>query len=546
MLILSSRSRKQIAVLVGVAIAFFILSSACKPTPSHPPSTSEGKSGGTLVYGLTLSPSGIDPHVNASSELGIPLTSVYDTLIFRSPKAGTDADTPFVPGLAESWSISNDGLSYTFNLRQDVSFHDGTPFNAQAVKVNLERVLDPKTASQKAVFLLGPLQSVEITGEFQIVLHLESPYAPLLDGLAQVYLGIASPAAISQWGANYQFHQVGTGPFRFVEYIPNDHLTIERFDDYQWSPELYNHHGPAYLDRVEFRFFSDPASRSLALEAGDVQVMGEVPPLDANRLDQTTQFQVLPVQLPGQSLGFLLNTQNPPLDDPIVRHALILASDRGAIVSTIFGQYSPVADGPLTRATYGYAPAASPIPFDPQQASAILNEAGWIDTDGDGTLDKDGQPLVLDSVVMTWGSLPEVIQLLQAQWKEVGIETNVSPLTYPAALEAAREGSYHLIPQAYAGTDPDLLYTYYHSQAPFNWSQIDDTELDDLLILGRNEIDVAARLRAYTDAQARIRDLHLLVPVRDPVNLNVISESVEGLRFDAHGWFPLLHDVYFD
>ena len=337
------------------------------PQATNSISLSEGK----LVYGLTLSPSGIDPHTNASSELGIALSSVYDTLVYRAPATGTATDNQFVPGLAESWEVSDDGLTYTFHLRHDVTFQDGTSFNAEAVRVNIERILDPNLQSQKAVYLLGPVESAEVIGEYTVALHLSAPYAPLLDGLAQVYLGMASPAALTKWGADYQFHQVGTGPFKFVEYVPNDHLTLVRNDDYNWGPSIYDHSGPAYLKEIEFRFFTDPAGRALALEAGDVQVMGELPPLDAIRLRDDPRFNIIPVAVPGQPLGFMLNTQQPPLDDVRVRRALIFATDRDAMVQAIFGGQSPAAVGPLTASTFGYDPSLAGLyQYSPDKAAA--------------------------------------------------------------------------------------------------------------------------------------------------------------------------------
>jgi peptide/nickel transport system substrate-binding protein len=186
-----------------------------------------------LRYGLTLVPTGIDPHIHASSELGIPLASVYDTLVFR------DADGGFVPGLAERWEIAADGLQYTFFLRRGVRFHDGTSFDARAVQVNLERILDPKTKSQKARFMIDKIKAVTVVDDFTVRLDLSEPFAPMLDSLSQVYVGMASPAALEKWGAEYQFHQSGTGPFRFVEYVAGDHLTLERNPDYAWAPSIY-------------------------------------------------------------------------------------------------------------------------------------------------------------------------------------------------------------------------------------------------------------------------------------------------------------------
>jgi peptide/nickel transport system substrate-binding protein len=426
-----------------------------------------------------------------------------------------------------------------------VTFHDGTPFNADAVRVNLERVVNPATQSQKAVFLLGPFKSVEVLDEYTVAIHLSAPYAPLLDGLAQVYLGMASPAALAKWGADYQSHQVGTGPFKFVEYIPNDHLTLVRNPAYRWGPAIYDHPGPAYLDGIEFRFFTEPSARALALEAGDADVMDEVPPLDAARLRQDKRFVVIPVSLPGESVGFMLNVQRPPLDDVRVRQALLFATDRAAIVQAIFGGESPVANGPLAAATFGYDPSlAGRYPYDPKEATSLLVEAGWTGLNSSGIRERNGQPLVLQAILMTWGSVPEVAQLLQSQWAKVGIDLRTETLTYPAALEAAGVGNYHLIPQNFAGSDPDLLWTYYHSATPFNWSKVSDPALDSLLDKARSVTDPTQRVALYAQAQQRIMELALLVPIRDPLNLNAASARVNGLRFDAHGWFPLLHDVY--
>jgi peptide/nickel transport system substrate-binding protein len=515
------------------------------PAAPAPGATQLSLSGGKLVYGLTLAPSGIDPHVNASSELGIPLTSVYDTLVYRSLNAQASPDSQFVPGLAESWEISDDGLAYTFHLRHDVTFHDGTPFNADAVRVNLERVVNPATQSQKAIFLLGPFKSVEVIDDYTVAIHLSAPYAPLLDGLAQVYLGMASPTALAEWGADYQSHQVGTGPFKFVEYIPNDHLTLARNDAYRWGPSIYDHPGPAYLDEIEFRFFTEPSARALALEAGDADVMGEVSPLDAARLRQNKRFVVIPVALPGQSVDFMLNVQRPPLDDVRVRQALLFATDRAAIVQAIFGGESPVANGPLTAATFGYSPAlAGRYPYDVEEATSLLTEAGWTGSNTSSIRERNGQPLVLQAILMTWGSVPEVAQLLQSQWAKVGIDLRTETLTYPAAVEAAHAGNFNLIPQNFGGSDPDLLWTYFHSGTPFNWSKASDSTLDGLLDKARSITDPKQRVTLYAQAQQRIMELALLVPIRDPVNLNAASVRVNGLRFDAHGWFPLLHDVH--
>jgi len=514
-------------------VALTEVPSAVQPTPQP---------GGVLHYGLTLPVSGIDPHVHASSELGIALSSVYDTLVVQ------DHDGQFHPHLARTWQVSQDGREYLFTLRTDVTFHDGTPFNAQAVVRNLERVADPATRSQKAVFLLGPFDHAEALDDFTVKIVLKEPYAPLLDGLSQVYLGMASPAALDRWGSDYQLHQVGSGPFRFVSYSERQLLILERNPDYRWAPDIRGHQGPAYLERIEFRFYPDPATRLPALLSGQADVMGELPPTDAEALaGQPAQFALYPVAIPGQSVQFFLNTTLPPLDDVRVRQALLYATDREALVRAVFGPSSPVAWGPLTAVTRGFDPSlVGSYPYQPEQARALLAEAGWSDSDGDGLLDRDGKPLALRGVLMSWGELPKIGTILQAQWRSIGIELQLELLAYPAALEAGRQGTHHLIPFVSSGTDPNVLRTFFHSAnvGAFNWARVSDPELDSWLDQAAGLSDWAARAELYGRVQRRVMEQAWTLPIRDQVNLNAASTRVHGLTFDVQGWFPVLYDVW--
>ena len=500
--------------------------------------------GGKLVYGLTLSPSGIDPHVNASSELGIPLTSVYDPLVWQV------GEGQFAPGLAKSWEVSADGLTYTFRLRDDVTFHDGTPFNAAAVKVNFERITAPETRSQKAAVMIGPYARTEVIDDYTVQVILNEPFAPFLDAVSQVYVAMASPTALEQWGQDYQMHQVGTGPFQFKEYIPGDHLTLTAYPDYHWAPDFFAHQGRPYLDEIEFRFFTEPAIRPLALEGGETHVMGEIPPQYAPRLAQNPDFELMPIAIPGQSLQMFMNTERAPTDDLKVRQALLYATDRETLVKTIFGDFSPVAWGPLSSNTLGFNKSlVGAYRFDPGRAGQLLAEAGWVDQDGDGIREKDGQPLRLDGYLMTWGSLPEVGALLQAQLRQVGVDLQNRTVAYPAALDAARQGQHHLIPFNLSSSDPDILRTFFYSgNAPsgFNWSKVADAELDRLLAEGTRTLDNEQRIKIYGEVQQRIMDLALIIPIREYVNINGVSSRVKGLRFDVRGWFPLLYDVYLE
>lgn len=498
-------------------------------------------SGGSLVYGLTLSPSGIDPHIDASSELGIPLTSVYDPLVWLTP------DGEFVPGLAQEWEISDDGLKYTFHLRDDVTFHDGTPFDAEAVRFSLDRIADPETQSRKARGMLGPYERTEIVDEYTARVYFEEPYAPFLTSLSTVYLAMVSPEAVETWGDEYQFHQVGTGPFIFDEYVPKDRLTLVRNPDYDWAPALFEHQGPPKLEEVTFRFYTDPATRVLALESGEADVMGEIPPQDAVHLDESRDYVLLPVSIPGQPLQFFLNTQRAPLDDQQVRQAIIYAVNRPAIVRTVFKEYSLPAYGPLTRPTFAYDPdVEGTYAHDAERAAALLSEAGWTDSDGDGIRDRDGEPLRLEAILMGWGYIPEVGQMMQHQLKQVGVDMRSREMTFSNALGEVADGDYHLIPFLFSSSDPDIIRTTFHSsniEGGFNWSKFSDSQLDTWLDEGEQEMDPARRRQIYAEIQQRIMEQAIIVPIRDYVNLNAAQAGVQGLRYDRQGWFPWLYEV---
>jgi peptide/nickel transport system substrate-binding protein len=493
-----------------------------------------------LTYGLTLSPSGIDPHINASSELTIPLRSVYDTLVFEDPINGG-----FVPGLAESWDISSDGLTYTFSLRTDVRFHDGTPFNAQAVKANIDYILDPDHHSQKAAFMMGQFESVEVVDEYTVAFHLTEPFAPLMDSLSQVYLGMASPEALEQWGATeYQFHQVGTGPYRFVEYIPNDHITLEKNPDYAWGPSVYDA-DVAQIDEIVFRFYEDEATRALALQSGEVDIIGEIPPHDANRLVESGAFQLYEVPIPGQPLQFLFNALQPPTDDIRVRRALIQAVDRTSLVETLFGTFSPVAEGPLSASTFGFSPD-HPFPeYDPEAAAATLDDIGWQDHDGDGYRSHDSVEFELLLVVPTWGSNPEAAQLVAAAWEALGARVTIEIAPgFGLLKEAQTAGAYHAIGINFFAADPDLLRSFYFSTGLYNWTGVSDEGLDQLLLMASKEWqDRNRRGEYYADIAEFLRDEALILPLRDYVNLVLTNNDVSDLRFSAQGWSPFLIDL---
>lgn len=496
-----------------------------------------------IVYGLTLEPSGFDPHINRSSELGIPLRQVYDTLVYRDP-----ATNEFVPGLASDWAISDDGRIYTFKLRQGITFHDGTAFDAQAVAFNLDRITNPEIASQRAVFMLGSYAGYEIVDDYTLRIILSEPYSPLLDSLAQVYLGIASPKALQEYSVNrYQFHQVGTGPFIFVEYIPKDRLVLRRNPNYAWGPGFYQPPTGQSINEIEFRFFTDPPTRALALESGAVQIIGELQPVDARALTGSSTIQLTPVEVPGQPLQFLMNTARFPTDSRAFRQALLFGTNRSAIIDAVYQRFSPVAWGPLSAATLYYSHEMNGLySFDLDQAQALLDSLQYLDSDTDGIRDFAGINIQVDVIVPPWGLAPQVSELLQDQWRTLGVAANLKAVpTFTNLLEEVNSGEYNLVAFDTAGLDPSILNTFYMSGGSNNYTGFSDPNLDAVLQEAVRQTDPATRGAYYAEAQRIIMDQALLLPIRDYVNLNAASANLRGLAFDAYGWFPVVNNLSF-
>lgn len=498
-----------------------------------------------LTYGLTLLPSGFDPHINASAELGIPLMSVYDTLVYRHPQT-----LAYESGLAESWDISDDGRVYTFNLKQNVTFHDGEPFNASAVAVTFDRITNPDNASQKARGLLGDAyEGYAIVDDFTFQIRLSEPYHPLLDALSQVYLGIASPLALANHAdGTYQWNQVGTGPYIMAEAVPGDRIVLRRNPDYTWGPAFYTTDNPNPIEEVVFRFFTDPATRDDALQSGQVDVVGELLPFDVELLLGNSEIDVYPVTIPGQPLQFIFNLNRFPTSDLNVRQALLFVTNRASIVDAVFAGQSPVAVAPLSAANEAFNESLTDAyPSDIDRAEELFRLARIADTDGDGTLDQAGAPIEMIILAPPWGLIPETAQALAGQWRSIGIDVTIEQVpNFPTLLERIDEGEFHAVALYDFGLDGSVLNSYFSTGGRNNFNGYSNGDLDSLLAQALAENDPVTRNNLYIAAQQIIMDEALILPIRDYVNLNGATAQLDGVIYDAHGWWPLLNNFQWE
>jgi peptide/nickel transport system substrate-binding protein len=274
-------------------------------------------------------------------------------------------------------------------------------------------------------------------------------------------------------------------------------------------------------------------------------VARELLPEQASQLGQNPNFTLMSTAMTGQTMEFFMNTQREPTSDIRVRQAILYATDPTVSSNTIFRGYFPPAYGPLSSITPEYdASLEAMYPYNLDQAGALLDEAGWTDTDGDGIRDKDGEPMVLELIVQGWGHLEELGQIVQGQLRQVGIDAQIQMLSFPAALQAASDGTYHLTPYGGGGWDASVLSGYFMSTAYFNWSKVDSAELDEILSAAAQELDKEQRTELYHQAQRYIMEEALILPVLSEGQLVGINNRVRGLAYDDMGLFPRFYNAY--
>lgn len=494
-----------------------------------------------LIYGITSDILILDPHASNSVEAGIIFRQLYDTLIYRDPATGD-----FIPGLAQSWEISDDGLVYTFHLRQGVLFHDGTAFTAGSVARNIDRIFDADVNSQKARLLLGSFSRYEIIDDFTIQFTLFEPYVPFLDGLAQPFVVFASPESINNYtNLRYQFHQIGTGPFQLDNYLPGERIELSRNPIYAWGPSIYDALTGAEINRIVFKIVADPVLRGDALTTGQVDVIGEMLTSEASILANNSSIQLLPIDIPGQTVQLQFNILQSHTDKLAVRQALLFGTNRIEIIDAVFLNYSPMAWSPLSQSTrFSHTGYINEFLYDTTQAQELLNSVGYSDSDGDGFMDLEGDKLELKIIVPPWGQLPEVAGLLRSQWRIIGVDLIIDPVPgFNSLVNRIASGDYNLASFDMFGYDPSVLNSAFMSTSSSNVIGYANEELDRLLIQATQEQDNLARRSQYFEAQSIIMQQALILPIREYVNINGVRSNIVNLRFDTYGWYPLLYNV---
>lgn len=513
--------------MAAIAAALLFVAMSVGAMPAH--------AAGTLIWGLPVGASVLDPHVSCGWMAKFVDYQIYEALVEIDLKT-PEAPTKLKGQLAESWDVTGDGTIYTFHLRQGVKFHDGTPFNAEAVKFNYDRFLDPKAVhySETANAYFGfigftsAIKSVDVVDEYTVNITLNSPnYEWLRMGMEdcpQMY--IISPEAIKKYGdQDLPLHPTGTGPFKFVEREAGVKIELVRYDEY-WGEK-------AKLDRVIFREMEDPATRMNAFRAGEINVIQD--PVWDETQDLVDEGGVLTINENTPTLWYVtLNMRNPLLKDPRVRQAINYAIDRESLVREVLKGFGRPAYGMLNAGTYAHDRDYVSYPYDPEKAKALLKEAGVENLELSFDLPKYG----FSEVVEKW---------IQRDLKKVGIETKLNTMEWLAYLDKWNAG----MPDDVAMNDiiwgeqtPIWTAQCYRCdrQPPNGWNQgwFCNPEMDKLFVEAEGTADEAARVALYQKADKWIMENDpVFAPVYHYFNPIVLSPSVKGFVNAPANWWDL-------
>ncbi|MEQ8348764.1 MAG: ABC transporter substrate-binding protein [Sneathiellaceae bacterium] len=489
-----------------------------------PPAAQAQAPPGVLVAAQIAEPKSLDPQaVTALNDFRI-LVNLYDGLVRYRP-----GSLEIEPALAERWTIGDDGRAYTFTLREGVTFHDGTPVDAEAVVFTFRRMLDPDhpfhdTGPFPLAFFFEMVERVEAVDPQTVRFTLAEPFAPFLSNLAYPTALIVSPAAVRGAGAGFGRHPVGSGPFRFAEWDPNRRVLLTGNPDY-WD-------GAPGLEAVVFQPIVDANTRVAEMLSGGIDLMVEVPP------DAVATFAADPAfalhEAVGPHLWFLiLNTREGPLADPAVRQAVNLAIDRQALVDEVLQGTAEVAAGPVPAAfAWAHDPALPPWPYDPDRARALLAQAG-----------AEGAELTFYVTQGGSGMLAPVAMAaaIQADLAAIGLKVTIESYewnSYLAEVNAGLAGKADMAQMAWMTNDPDTLpYLALRSGAMpaeggFNSGYYSNPDVDRLIAAARRTADRAARADLYRQLQRLVREDAPWAVIASWKQNAVTTDRVSGFRLE--------------
>jgi peptide/nickel transport system substrate-binding protein len=476
-----------------------------------PPAPVASASGLTVTDAADIT--SLDPHRGVNGPTISLINHIYEPLVLRTREG-------LRPVLATRWEVSADGRTYTFFLREGVKFHDGTPFDASAVKVNFDRVISAPMKGTIGNNYLNMIKETVVVNPTTVRIVLDKPFGAFLAHLGHPSVGhLASPAAVEKQGWDAMTHRpVGTGPFRFVEWARGERVVLQRFDGY-WGPK-------PQIERLVYRHVGEAATRVAMVETGEAQLALNVPVEDVARLERNDKLQIVKATSV-VTAHIWINTRRKPFDDRRVRQALNHAVDKRRIVASIFGGSAIPVNSPVAPEVFGHA-AQGVYEYDPDKARQLLAAAGV----------KPGHKLTLDSD-RTTPKIAEVITAVAEMLKQVGldVETRFAG-DYAMYLQTRDKRDYDLAFFAWGpfSLDADaVFFPLYHSSLvgkKFNFADYANPEVDRLIEQARASTDQKERARIYAQLQTMVFRDAPAIYLQWPVTNHAAIKPLQGVWID--------------
>jgi glutathione transport system substrate-binding protein len=504
----------------GAATATTSGGGAASPAATTASGGESGQPGGELIYGLSSDPPNMDPHIATGAAAETVKMQIYNGLL-RFWIGGE-----IQPDLAEQHEVAEDGLTYTFNLRSGVKWHDGTDFSSADVVASLARIQDEATgASFRAQ--LSAISAVDAASDTEVTLTLSEPSAPLLTYLAHVNTAVLQKAFLDG-GGDPNTTSVGTGAFKLESREPGVRLSLVKNPDYFVE-------GRPLLDKLTFIPYADENTRMAAIRGGEIHMADYVPWKDMDAFESDAKYKLYT----GDAAAFMTiiyNTTKAPFDNPAVRNAFGYAVDRQAVIDIVFfGRGTPITGGLVAPGNWAHNDAIDgTYSYDPDKAKQLLEEAG-VDL---GSLSLS---LLSTSQYLMHQGAGEVVQ---ANLRDLGIDCELELYDWPTTVDKGNKGEFqfriHGLGMGYG--DPDFIYEFFHSGTPYTKPVgFADAEIDTMLEDARATIDQDKRKEIYDPLQKRILDLSSFTFLSYRVQGEVSADFVKGFEHFPGGLFTNSH-----
>lgn len=482
--------------------------------------------GGNLTFAISVDSQCIDPQQVGNNDAIAIARQTVASLTTQDPETGE-----ILPWLAESWEVNDDATSFVFTLREGATYADGTAIDAASVKTNFEAIQALGAKATLGSSYLSGLESIEVPDARTVEIDFSAPSAQFLQATSTFTLGLLAPATAQVSQADRCLGDyIGSGPFSVKSYAPNEKAVLERREGYDWAPPTASHTGDAYLDTITYVVIPESGNRTGSLQSGQIDATTGIAATD-EPLFAGDDFWTLNRANPGVVFTLFANQSTPILAEKAVRQAIQKGIDREQITTSLLGPDDKPALSPLSSSTPYYTDLSDVLVFDPDAAKELLDENGWKPGD-DGIREKDGERLSF--LVTYWQSPKEVLELVQQQLREIGVDLQLKFAAIADVQAAQAAGDYDFSYGNLTRADPDVLRTVFSSQGTNNSTKRTTVDpIDELLSQQASLTDKAERQKVVDEAAKLLITDAYSIPIYQLSTTITAAAKVKDLRFEA-------------